>query len=378
MSTPFKRGVFRAMLGLCLSSAGLSPAAESSTSDRQTEKTMDRTFYVADCAAAGGIRLFDAGADGAIREIASYPAPDINYLLISPAGDRLWATGKTGIFTFRRHADGTLELMNVFAPGGGGCHLALDPNGTTLYTVNYGEGFVAEFRLADGVPVERTRQIVHTGKTGPVVKRQNKPHTHCTVISPDGEFLAVADLGIDCVRFYRRQAAGGLEASPAVEFTARPGTGPRHLVFQPDGKTFYLLGELANTVTVGRRDGDAFTEIQHISTLPADFTAPSFAAAIRRSPDGKFLFVSNRGHNSIAAYRIEADGRLTPEAVTAVEGHYPRDFNFLPGGNQLAAANEGGSVTVFDCDAATGKLTCSPITLTGMTRPLAVTSVEFP
>lgn len=336
-------------------------------------------FYLAACGTGPGAGIHTLRLDrgNRLEVVARHPVDDLNYLLVSPDGSRLWGTAKTGLVTFERSPAGALTPLGRFEPGAGGCHLALDPAGTHLYVVSYHTGRLFELRLEDGVPVERTAVVSHAGPLGPTADRQDAPHPHCTVMTPDGRFLAVADLGLDRVFFYARKPAGGIDPVPAFAVAAHPGAGPRHLVFSPGGGDFYLVGELDNTVSVFRRSADAYQAIQTLSTLPAGFAGYSKAAAIRFSPDRRHLLVSNRGCDSIATYQLRPDRTLTLRGIDQVGGESPRDFNFLPDPAFLAAANEqSNSVTFFRFSPETGRLTPAQPTLTDLPRPLCIAGLR--
>jgi len=187
------------------------------------------------------------------------------------------------------------------------CYVALDPKEESLVFAEYTNAVSGVFALnrdgslSDAAPVT----VTHAG-SGPDPKRQEKAHAHCSVVSPDGRHLCVADLGIDQVKVYDfPNRAAGLRELPALTITSAGGAGPRHLLFHPNRKSAYLLHELNNTISSFLYTGDAFVHVQTLPMLPPDFTAYSKASAIKLSADGLRLFGSNRGHDSIAAYDID-------------------------------------------------------------------------
>jgi 6-phosphogluconolactonase len=190
--------------------------------------------------------------------------------------------------------------------------------------------------------------------------RQKEPHAHCFVVSPDNRFALAADLGLDQVLVYRLDA-GTAKLSPAKTPFAKapPGAGPRHLTFHPDGKKVYVINELKNSVTVFNYEATegVLTELQTISTLPPDFQGTSHCADLKITPNGKFLYGTNRGHDSIAAYRIGDDGRLTLLGIEPSLGKGPQNLAITPDGELLLCANmPGNSVAIFKINAETGGL----------------------
>jgi len=279
-------------------------------------------------------------------------------------------TGGAVAFTFDA-ASGSLTPLNARGTGGGATHLATDATGRMLITVNYNGGFTAAFPLAaDGRIGPRATLLAHAGPLGPNPLRQEKPHPHSVTISPDNRFAFVADLGLDRVFAYRIDPATGTLAPHDPAFIATPpGTGPRHTKFSRDGRFFYILNEIDGSISVCAYDAarGAGTPIQHISTLPAGFkvTDADRAAEIRVHPNGKFVYASNRGHESIAVFAVQAGGTLQLVEIVPCGGKYPRNFELSPDGNWLVCANQTtNNVVSFKVDAATGRLTATGHTAT--------------
>lgn len=260
---------------------------------------------------------------------------------------------------------GKLSPLGSRGSGGGATTmLAPDATGKMLVTVAYGGGQVTAYPLsADGRIGERTSFIAHQGPLGPNKTRQEKPHPHSVIFSPDNRFAFVADLGLDRVFAYKVDAAKATLTPNEPAFIATPpGSGPRHTKFSRDGKFFYILNEIDGSISVCAYDAakGTGTPIQHISTLPAGFvvTDPDRAAEIRIHPNGKFIYASNRGHDSIAVFSVNADGTLKLVELTPCGGKHPRNFNLSPDGRWLVCANmESNNVVSFKVDAATGHLT---------------------
>jgi 6-phosphogluconolactonase len=250
-----------------------------------------------------------------------------------------------------------------FAPANPPSHLAVDATGRTLLAANYRDGFVAAIPIQGDGALGTPRRILHEGK-GPNPARQEKPHVHSVTLSPDNRFVIVADLGLDKIFSYALDAASATltPATPPFVVTA-PGAGPRHFKFGRDGRHAYAINELANTIAVYDYDAahGALTPRQIVPTLPADFTAPSTTAEVRVHPNGKFLYGSNRGHDSIAVFAIDpAHGTLTPVEIVATGGKTPRNFALSPDGQWLVCGHQDtADIAVFRVDPTTGRLTRS-------------------
>ncbi len=261
--------------------------------------------------------------------------------------------------------DGKLNRLNRQSTlGSASCYLDVDATGNTVVVANYSTGSVAALPVGDdGALGQASSFRQHTGSSVDP-NRQQGPNAHCIVVSPDNRFALAADLGIDKVLVYRLDpAAAKLTANDAQPFAnLPPGSGPRHLIFNPSGNRVYVINELSNTVTLF----DYATELgkltwrQTISTLPEDFTGTSHTADLKMTPDGKFLYGTNRGHDSIAIFRISADGRLTLISIEPSLGKGPQNLLITPDGHWLLCANmPGNNVVVFGIDADTGSLTAT-------------------
>ena len=250
---------------------------------------------------------------------------------------------------------GELELINrQSALGTAACYLDVDATGKTVVVANYSTGSVASIPvLEDGSLGKASSFIQHKGSSVDS-SRQKGPHAHCFVISPDNRFAYAADLGLDQVLGYRLDAVNS-KISPNHQPFVRtpPGSGPRHLTFHPNGKRVYVINELENSITLFEyvSDSGMLIEQQTISTLPADFDGTSHCADLKITPNGRFLFGTNRGHDSIAAYHLGDDGRLTLLAIHPSLGRGPQNLAIAPGGQLLLCANmPGDNVAVFRID----------------------------
>jgi 6-phosphogluconolactonase len=212
----------------------------------------------------------------------------------------------------------------------------------------------------DGKLGAATAVVKHSG-SGPNPDRQEAPHVHSAILAPGGSLALVADLGIDQVKLYDLDMEKGTlapHAVPALEL--KPGTGPRHMAFSPDGRFLYVVGELLSTVTVYQYDSAAqtFQEVETQPLLPADFKGQNTSADIHLTPNGKFLYASNRGHNSLAVFTVDpSSGKLSLVDHTLTQGKTPRNFAIDPTGAYLLVANQdSGSIVTFKIDPASGKL----------------------
>jgi 6-phosphogluconolactonase len=260
-------------------------------------------------------------------------------------------------------AAGQLKLLNrVSSRGPGPCHITVDRTGKWLFAANYDSGSVAAFPVhQDGALGEASTFVQHQGSSVNR-ERQAGPHAHAVTIAPDNRFLLVADLGLDRIFSYRMEgaAAGFVPDNPTLEAPA-PGSGPRHIAFRPDGRIVYVVNEMLSTVEAFDYEAPSgrLRQLQTLSTLPAGFSGSNSGAEIAVHPSGRFLYSSNRGHDSIAIFRIDQEkGTLTAAGHASTLGHTPRSFAIDPTGQYLVAANqESGSMVVFRIDAGNGGLT---------------------
>ena len=240
-------------------------------------------------------------------------------------------------------ADGAPLLLNTEPVHGMlPCYIGLDPSGKWALVANYGSGSVTVLPiLADGQLGAAASSYQNRG-CGADPKRQATPHAHCAVFAPDGR-LFVADLGVDCILSFHLDNAGQMIPDDPAGAPSTPGAGPRHLVFSADARYLYAVNELNSTVAVFAYDASAGTldPVQAISTLPDDYSGESWAGGIQIAPSGRFLYASNRGHDSVAVFAIDpASGRLTRVEIAPCGGHWPRHIAFDRTGNYLFVANQ--------------------------------------
>jgi len=281
-----------------------------------------------------------------------------SFVTVHPNGKFLYAVGegqgKDGgaVVAFALNAKtGELTKLNDGKSGGPGpCHIVVSPKGTHAAIANYGGGSTALFTIgADGKLGDRVGFVQHKGSsTNP--GRQKEPHAHCCAFDPTGEFVATVDLGIDKIKIFKIDAEKGLVEDEKRDIVTPPGSGPRHVALSVRTKTAYVCGELDSTVNVIQEH----KVVQSLSTLPEPTKGNSTAECVL-APSGKFVYVSNRGHNSIAVFKVNDDGKLAAAGHITGDIKIPRNFNIDPTGKwMLIASQDGHKVGVWELDAKTG------------------------
>lgn len=269
--------------------------------------------------------------------------------------------GAVSSFAIDRDSGKLTLLSRRPSRGAGPCHLALDKTGRYLIVANYGGGSVAVLPVeADGTLGEATDFAQHTGKSVHP-QRQQRPHPHSVTLDPANRFAFVCDLGLDKVLAYRLDAERGKLAPADPPFAGvKPGSGPRHMVFRPDGRFAYVINELTSTVNAFAYDprAGAMSAIQSVSTLPEYYDGPNSGAEIDVHPSGNYLYVSNRGHNSIVLFVIDRDkGTLTFVEEQGTGGKTPRHFGIEPSAKHMAIANQNSDTLLASrIDATNGRL----------------------
>ncbi len=254
-----------------------------------------------------------------------------------------------------------LESAPVFinhevTSGAHACYASVDPSGRWLMVSNYSSGSLAIFPIGqDGRLGQRTDLVQHKGH-GPNKDRQETAHAHSIRFDPSGRFVLAADLGIDRVLVYRLDAENGkLVPNHPAGVNAKPGAGPRHMEFHHNGRILYVANELDSTVAFYQWDASAGTihPLGALSTLPEEFSGENTAADIHITPSGEYLYVSNRGHNSLAGYQVDAEsGSLSLIGIFPCGGDWPRNFAIDPAGKFLIAANQySNNLVVFQIEA---------------------------
>jgi 6-phosphogluconolactonase len=331
--------------------------------------------------AAGGNKLeskgiyrseFDLATGKLSKPELAGEATSPSFLAIHPSGKFLYCVNEIsnldgkkvgGITGFTIVAkSGELRKLNQQTSGGAGpCHISVDRTGKVALAANYGGGSVCAHPINDdGTLGEMSAFVQHTGSSADP-RRQKEPHAHSINVDPTNQFALAADLGLDKVLIYKLDAKSGKLAPNDPAFgSVAPGSGPRHFAFHPSGKYGYVCNEITSGVTAFTWDAakGSLTELQTLSTLPHEVQGNS-TAEVQAHPNGKFVYVSNRGHNSIAIFTVDpATGKLTASGHQAENIKTPRNFGIDPTGTYLLVCNQDSdSVIVHKIDQSTGKLT---------------------
>ena len=340
----------------------------------------DRLLYVGTYTTDGrskGIYLLRMSrASGALSVVGLAAAtPNPSFLTLSENGRFAYAVNESdtldgrptgGVTAFARNrATHTLRELGSQPTGGGGpCYVTTDRSGKFLLAANYGGGSVSVFPiLRDGGVGSATSFVQHHG-SGPDPERQASPHAHCVIPAPSNRFVLVADLGLDRILVYGFDTrTGTLTPAPVAQGTVAPGAGPRHLAFHPNGHTLYVTNELTSTITVFRYD-PVTGSLQARQTLPSvsePTTGRNAPADIHVHPSGRFLYMSNRGHDSIASFVIDdGSGELRPLQLMSTGAKWPRNFAIDASGEFLLVANQrSDDIHSFRIDTRTGRLTAT-------------------
>jgi 6-phosphogluconolactonase len=309
-------------------------------------------------------------ADGHMEHAATVKGiSNPSFLAIDPKRRFLYAVNESGEFAGKKgggvtafaidRKTGDLRKLNEQNSPGVPCHLSVHPSGKFILAANYGGGNVVIYPVrADGSLGAASDVAQHTGKGGDP-RRQGEPHAHCIMLDQSGRYAFAPDLGIDKVMIYRIDAKNG-KFIPNGFAATKPGAGPRHFDFHPSGKFAYVINELDSTMTAFAYDKakGALQELQTVSTLPSGFSGTSYCADVHVHPSGRFVYGSNRGHDSIVAFAIDQNtGKLSLIGHESTGGKWPRNFGVDPTGAFLLVANQNtDNVVTFRIDQQSGKL----------------------
>ncbi len=369
------------LLGLCFASLSACQSSAESADNSDQEQIDMTTLWVGtytrkeghvDGKAAGIYRLSMNNTSGELQQ--TYVQTDIHnpsFVALSPDRQFLYAVSETGgdvdsltayVYAYAVEGD-SLRFLNrqpsySFAP----CHLNVHPDGGYLMVANYVGGMIVSYPIQTNGELGDTPDTLRLQGAGPN-PRQESSHPHSISYSPDGKWVYVADLGTDKINIFRFNDQGRWWLADPPSVALSPGAGPRHLAFHPSLSIAYSINELNSTVSVFHwiAESGAFSEIEHISTLPEDFSGDNLTADIQLSPDGKYLYASNRGHNSLARFAVNGEtGQLSFLGTTPTQGDFPRNFNISPDGEWLYVANQNtDNIVGFVIDPQTGDLTPS-------------------
>jgi 6-phosphogluconolactonase len=378
---------------------GAAASAASLAYPLRAETAAKQWVYVGCYTARGqGIYVYEmnqaTGALSLVRVVGSAATtPNPSFLALSPNGRRLYAGSEIGNYEGRQSGavrafaidqdSGDLTLLNAQpTEGRNPAHLTVDASGRFVIAANYSgtttaTNHVALIPIAADGKLETPVQIVtHTGQLGPNTARQEAPHAHMAMPDPTGRFILVNDLGLDRTFVYLLDRVEGKLISTENPAVALPGSGPRHLAFHPNGKFVYVINELSNTISVWTWDAStgAMGRIQTIGTLPSWYAGISTTAQILVSADGRFVYGSNRGHDSIAIFSCDpASGMLSYVGEQWTFGETPRNFNFDPSGSFMYVGHQNtDNLVIFKVDKATGKLEYSGHQLLSPGQPVCI------
>lgn len=368
-----KRSCLTALSLICLS---ISPSPAAAADQPQAGSGELRIYlgtYTSKASKGVYVGRLDLATGGLILEGVAGETKNPSFLALHPNRRFLYAVGEISDFAGKRSGavsafgiepgSGRLQLLNQQSSGGTGpCHLVVDRSGHSVLVANYGGGSVSVLPIRDdGSLGPATAFVQHQGSSVDP-RRQQGPHAHSINLDPGNRFAFVADLGLDKIMVYRFDAAAGTLApnDPAWASVA-PGSGPRHFAFHPNGQFAYVINEMKSTLTAFRYDASrgVLDEVQTVSSLPAGPVEGNSTAEVQVHPSGKFVYGSNRGHDSIAVFAVDATtGQLTLVEHESTQGKMPRNFGIDPTGQFLLACNQGSDTIVgFRIDQQTGALT---------------------
>ena len=287
--------------------------------------------------------------------------PSRQYLYAVSEVDDLGDRHSGAVYAYRIDPDsGALTYLNHrLTEGTHPCHVTVDASGRTVIVANYSSGSVISFPVqADGSLGAHVSLIQHTG-SGPDEQRQEAPHAHSVWLHPNNRFAYGLDLGSDMIAVCRLHDDSALTPCDPAFIATTPGAGPRHLAWHPNGTMAYVINELDNSIAGYRVDGQtgAMELFDYVPTLPLEYDGESITADIHVHPSGRFLYGTNRGHDSLVLYRIAPGGKLTLVQTVSTGGDHPRSFAIDPSGRRLLVANQNSrNVMRFDIDSDTGEL----------------------
>jgi 6-phosphogluconolactonase len=310
------------------------------------------------------------GSMSLVQEVGGMGSP--SYLEIHPSGNYLYSVNRSSVTPDKKWGSvssykidpekGTLSHLNDQpSQGSESCHISIDSKGRLVFVSNYSTGNLSVFPVLEDGSLEACSDIEqHTGSSINQ-QRQKSPHVHQSIVSPDNSFLYVSDLGIDLVKAYsidyNKNSVTGIPASDGL---VDKGSGPRHSTIEKNQKFAYVINELASTVTAFKIEAGngRLVPIQTISTIPEDFKEVNYCADIHIDPSGKYLYGSNRGHNSLAIFKIDRDtGKLETKGFQSTSGEWPRNFLIDPKGEFVFVANQNtNNIVIFRRNADSGEL----------------------
>lgn len=325
----------------------------------EPEKSRSEGIYVYRMDPSSGKLAFERVVKGVVNP---------SFLTFHPEHNFLYAVNE--VRSFAGQSDGGVSAFSIDPTSGevtplnqqpsygdDPCYISVEQTGRYAMVANYTSGCVATFPILPDGKLSSATQVIQESGFSVVPERQTGPHTHCVLPDSANRYAIVADLGLDKLMVYRIDLQQG-KLQQHAEVNVQPGAGPRHMAFHPNGQHIYLINELNSTLTCYFYQDGSFTELQTVSALPENFKGKSFAADVHISPDGKYLYASNRGHDSIVCFQIdEGTGWLNYRSHTPCGGKEPRNFAIDPSGTFLLVANQKtNNIVTFKRDLLTGEL----------------------
>jgi 6-phosphogluconolactonase len=334
-----------------------------SCSPKSIEKTNQVGFFIGTYTGKGSEGIYHSYLDTETGELSQpklvAPLKNPSFQSISPNGKFLWsvceADGTGSISSFQIKNDSLIKLGTTTSNGEGPCYVNFDEATSTVFAANYRSGNVSKWKTAKGKLTEKGSAHQHEGN-GPQTDRQEGPHAHCFIFDLNHRYGYSCDLGADKIYVYETNSDS---LHPIETIAVTPGNGPRHIAFSPNKKIMAVVNELGSSVSVFKPDERGIFSVFHDTypALPDTFTQFSKAADIHFTPNGQYLYASNRGHNSIAIFKVKKDLTLERIGWQAEKCNFTRNFAIDPSGKYLLAANQyGNSIVVFQIDYKTGKL----------------------
>lgn len=361
---------FIKMKRLLLAIALLSPVLTYAQRKKTPPSTYDVVIGTYTTGKSKGIYVYrfytETGRMAYLNEVFDVANP--SYLTVSANNKFIYAVNETGkdggvsSFSFEPRTGKIVPINKQPSGGADPCYISVDKAQKNAFVANYSSGTLAVLPIDKDGSLGAPSQVIHDEGTGPDKSRQEGPHVHISMLSPDEKYLLSTDLGTDKLNIYRYRASAAQPLTPASQasVSVKGGNGPRHIEFSPNKKQLYLLQEMGSTITAYDYKGGKLKEIQSVNILYEGFKGAVGAAAIHISPDGNFLYATNRGDaNEIVIYSINPEnGQLTYVDRHMTYGKAPRDFAIDPTGNFLLVANQNSdSIYVLKRDQTTGKLT---------------------
>lgn len=359
------------------------------------EKTHKEILYVGTYSVRGsqGIYVYEFNRDSLTLKLIQTVnhLSDPSYLTVSPDGKFLYAAnggtvndslhwGSASAYKINPESGKLTHMNDRTSFGSDPCHIEIDHTGHVILMTNYNNAVLTSYILNDDGSISDQYQVFHETGSSIVTSRQSEAHVHSSLFTPDNKYVYVADLGSDKVRIYDYNSdTHKIDPSQTPAVAAIPGSGPRHMAIFPGLPYMYLVQELSNTVSVFSLNPESAPEmIQTLSTLPADYDSLNDAADIHIAPSGKFLYSSNRGHNSIAIFSINHEnGNLSPAGYHSCGGNWPRNFLIDPKGQFIFTANKiSDNLAVLKMDADTGELSDSGVSI-GIPSPVCIKYLEL-